>query len=222
MSSETPAPDRPVTVAIVNDYPVIVEGVARLLEDQPHIEVVQLTAQEAPTAQVDVILFDTFASQQPLVDLKALVDDPRYGAVLVYSWHAGREDIEHLLAHGARGYVSKTAGGAALAKSIEEANSGELTQQPEMLDEDPATVDWPGREFGLSPRESEIVCLIAQGATNEQIAKSCFLSINSVKSYIRSAYRKMGVTRRSQAVLWAVQHGMAAQASQYRRTVGAN
>ncbi|WP_223286195.1 helix-turn-helix transcriptional regulator [Kocuria atrinae] len=46
------------------------------------------------------------------------------------------------------------------------------------------------------------------GATNDEIARTCYLSINSVKSYIRSAYRKMGVERRSQAVLWGVQNGM--------------
>ena len=219
MTQDSQSRDRRVTVAIVNDYPVIVEGVSRLLEDQPHIEVSQLTAQEAPTTPVDVLLFDTFASQQPLRDLKLLVDDPRYRSVLIYSWHAARDDIQKLLNIGASGYVSKTAGGAELAKSIEEASRGEKTHSPELLDEDPATVDWPGREYGLSPRESEVVCLIAQGATNEEIAKSCFLSINSVKSYIRSAYRKMGVERRSQAVLWAVQHGMQAERSHYRRDV---
>ena len=58
-------------------------------------------------------------------------------------------------------------------------------------------------------REAEIIALITRGLSNKDIAARCFLSINSVKSYIRSAYRRMGVTSRSQAVLWGVRHGMA-------------
>ncbi len=63
--------------------------------------------------------------------------------------------------------------------------------------------DWPGREAGLSPREAEILALITQGLSNQEIADRAYLSINSVKTYIRSAYRKIGVTRRTQAAVWA-------------------
>ena len=67
--------------------------------------------------------------------------------------------------------------------------------------------DWPGRAHGLSARESEVLALIAQGLSNQEIADGAFLSINSVKTYIRSAYRKIGVERRTQAVLWATGNG---------------
>ena len=60
---------------------------------------------------------------------------------------------------------------------------------------------------GLSPREAEIIALITQGLSNQEIADRAYLSINSVKTYIRSAYRKMDVTTRSQAVLWGVENG---------------
>nr|WP_227467367.1 LuxR C-terminal-related transcriptional regulator [Nocardioides lijunqiniae] len=59
----------------------------------------------------------------------------------------------------------------------------------------------------MSSRETEIVSLIVRGLSNQEIADTAYLSINSVKTYIRTAYRKMGVTRRSQAVVWAMQHG---------------
>jgi len=64
-----------------------------------------------------------------------------------------------------------------------------------------------GQEAGLTPREAEIIGLIAQGLNNSDITEKCSLSVNSVKSYIRSAYRKMDVSSRSQAVAWGVQHG---------------
>ena len=61
----------------------------------------------------------------------------------------------------------------------------------------------------LSARETQVVALIVQGLSNAEIAATAFLSINSVKTYIRTAYRKMGVTRRAQAVGWGMTHGFA-------------
>jgi DNA-binding NarL/FixJ family response regulator len=63
----------------------------------------------------------------------------------------------------------------------------------------------------LSDREAEIVRLITLGMSNRDIAGTLFLSVNTVKTYIRSAYRKMGVGTRSQAVMWGVQHGFTMQ-----------
>ena len=60
----------------------------------------------------------------------------------------------------------------------------------------------------LSPREAEVLTLIAQGLSNQQIADRVYVSINSVKSYIRTAYRKIGAERRTQAVLWTLEHGL--------------
>ena len=66
---------------------------------------------------------------------------------------------------------------------------------------------WPGRAEGLTRRQSDVVRLVVAGLSNQQIAHACYLSMNSVKSYIRAAYRTMGVSSRSQAVLWGVDHG---------------
>ena len=60
----------------------------------------------------------------------------------------------------------------------------------------------------LTTRERETLALIATGRSNDEIAQEMRISLNSVKSYIRSAYRKTGVQSRSQAVLWAVTHGV--------------
>ena len=53
--------------------------------------------------------------------------------------------------------------------------------------------DWPGRAAGLSPREAEVLALITRGLSNQEIADRAHVSINSIKTYIRSAYRKIGV-----------------------------
>ncbi|NYG53853.1 response regulator transcription factor [Nocardioides perillae] len=65
--------------------------------------------------------------------------------------------------------------------------------------------DLPG---GLTEREAQIIDLISRGLSNDEVARACYLSINSIKTYIRTAYRKMGVTRRSQAVVWGLEHGL--------------
>ncbi len=67
--------------------------------------------------------------------------------------------------------------------------------------------DWPGRDQGLSAREAEVIALITQGLANGEIAARTYMSINTIKKYIRSAYRKMGVDSRTRAVLWGVDHG---------------
>jgi DNA-binding NarL/FixJ family response regulator len=68
-------------------------------------------------------------------------------------------------------------------------------------------LDWPGRGEGLSDREAEILALITQGKSNADVARLTYLSPNTVKSYIRTIYRKVGVASRTQAVLWGVEHG---------------
>ncbi len=67
---------------------------------------------------------------------------------------------------------------------------------------------WFGEQEGLTPRESQVVTLIASGLTNQQIADQCHVTLNTVKTYIRTAYQKMGVYSRTQAVVWCLGHGL--------------
>jgi DNA-binding NarL/FixJ family response regulator len=60
----------------------------------------------------------------------------------------------------------------------------------------------------LSSREIEVLRCIASGLSNDEVAKELYLGINTIKTYIRTAYRKIGVDRRSQAVLWAIENGL--------------
>lgn len=76
----------------------------------------------------------------------------------------------------------------------------------EPLDEvEYASGDWLGRQEGLTPRESEVIAMIGEGLNNEEIAARLFLSINSIKTYVRTGYRKIGAHSRAQAVRWAVE-----------------
>ena len=69
--------------------------------------------------------------------------------------------------------------------------------------------------YGLSRREIDVLHLIACGLSNQEIADTLYLSINSVKTYIRAAYRRVGVVRRSQAVAWSVPRGLGYRAQPF-------
>jgi DNA-binding NarL/FixJ family response regulator len=93
-----------------------------------------------------------------------------------------------------------------LVDALERIHAGEIVVV-DGADDPEVWGDWPGRSAGLSQREAEIIALITRGLSNEEIAKALYLSINTVKSYIRTAYRKMGVTSRSRAILCAMDRG---------------
>lgn len=204
MTSTFPA----ISVAIVNDYPVIVEGLARLLSGDDRLAVVELDAMADPGQSVDIVLFDAFSQLQLEDSLRRLAGNPAYGQVVVYSWNVEPAQIQQALAAGVGGYLSKELDTQRLRDALVRVHGGEQVIEPEHLQGEPNQPGWPGKTFGLSARESEVITMITQGITNDEIARSSYLSINSVKSYIRSAYRKMGVERRSQAVLWGVENGM--------------
>lgn len=197
----------PIRLAIVDDFAVVVAGVASLLAEE-RIDVVETGTSLPVISDVDIVLYDTFGQVQGQgIDLEDFVRDS--GAkVVVYSWNLQPDLIEQVVAAGACGYLSKVLTGPAIVAALERIMAGEIV----ILAGDHETSvngvgDWPGRSAGLSPREAEVVALIARGLSNQEIAERAHISMNTIKSYVRSAYRKMGVTRRAQAVLWALENG---------------
>jgi two-component system, NarL family, response regulator LiaR len=200
----------PIRVAIVNDYEIVVAGVAAMLA--PHHErvyVVEIDSGVPVLSDVDVILYDTFSQiQGDGVDLEDLVRDSD-ARVVIFSWNLQEDVVRKAITRGASGYLSKGLPAEEVVAAIEAVHDGETVtpRGPEDVVDKPDVGDWPGREQGLSARESEVLALITQGLSNQEIAERTYLSINSVKTYIRTAYRKIEVARRSQAVAWGMRHG---------------
>jgi len=196
-----------IRLAIVDDYAVVIAGVAKFLADE-RIDVVETGAQLPVITDVDIVLYDTFGQVQgDGIDLEDFVRDS--GAkVVIYSWNLQPDLVERAVEGGASGYLSKVLTGPEIVAALERIMDGEIVI---LAGEHETSVggagDWPGRSAGLSPREAEIMALITQGLSNQEIADRAYLSINSVKTYIRSAYRKVGVDRRTKAVLWGVANG---------------
>lgn len=204
--------DDRVQLAVIDDYDVIVYGVAAMLKPYQHmIEIVELDANEPLTAQVDVALFDTFAQGEAHRDnVQVLINDPRAERVAIYTWNFAPVLIEAALRRGVAGYLSKTLTGAQLAQDLARIHAGEqiISPTPPNKARTHSTArDWPGRHLGLTERQSEILALATQGRTNTEIADILHLSPNSIKTHARQLYRKLGVTNRTQAALWGVAHG---------------
>ncbi len=201
-----------IRLAIVDDYDVVVSGVANMFADySDRVRVVELAANEPVSVEVDVVLFDTFAQgEADSPDLDVIVANPLAHRVAVYTWVFDHAVVDAAVRKGACGYLAKTLPAGELVEALERIHRGEVVVSPAPA---PASIelagqDWPGRSEGLSARESEMLALITQGRNNAEIAAMAYLSPNSVKTYIRSAYAKIGVASRTQAVLWGVSHGL--------------
>jgi DNA-binding NarL/FixJ family response regulator len=199
----------PVRLALVDDYEIVLVGVAHMFDQYRHrVEVVDIAPERPIREHVDIVLYDTFAqSEADDENLDVLVANEHADKVVVYTWSFQPELIEAALARGASGYLAKTLSAAQLVDALERIHTGETVVSSARAQRGTVGLDWPGREEGLTERESEIMALITQGKSNAEIGALTYLSINSIKTHIRNAYRKVGVSTRSQAVLWGVDHG---------------
>jgi len=198
----------PIRIALVNDYEVVVAGLVHMFANYTErIELVELVAGREVSERVDIALYDTFGSGTSDAAAERVLCNPMVGRTVIYTWNFQPALIEQATREGASGYLSKTLPARELVDALEQVHAGRVVVSPAPKLANPTGGNWPGREEGLSYRESEVIALITQGLSNAEIARGMYLSPNSVKSYIRSAYRKIGVVRRSQAVSWGMRHG---------------
>jgi DNA-binding NarL/FixJ family response regulator len=200
----------PITVALVDDYDVVLFGLAHMFDGyEDRVRVVEIDSRESVEDPIDVVMYDSFAQPESDQDeIDALIRNPRAGRVVVYTLNFHPALVASAIDRGVHGYLSKAIHAEQLVESIEAIYAGEkviddATQRVKSI----AALDWPGKARGITDRESEILALITQGKSNAEVAMLTYLSPNTVKSYIRSIYRKIEVSSRTQAVLWGVGHG---------------
>jgi len=206
----TLAPSRPLTVALVDDYDVVLKGLAHMFDDyRDRIVVSEIDSNASLEDSVDIVMYDSFAQpESDQQELNALVNNPRARNVVVYTWNFHPVLVGTAREQGVKGYLSKTLAAHELVSALELVHAGEeVISEPARRSGSAIGLDWPGRREGITDRESEILALITQGKSNAEVAALTYLSPNTVKSYIRNTYRKIGAQSRSQAVLWGVEHG---------------
>lgn len=189
-------------------YDLMQAGVASLLAGCQDLEVLP---ERTAAYDADVVLYDVLRLHEgDGADLERIVKEPGV-AVLALTRDLRPDLADRALLLGAHGCVSSDAPAAELEAAVRAAARGELRGDGSAGTTDfTANPSLRGHNVGLSQRESEVLGLITAGLRNEQIAEELFLSINSVKSYIRSAYRRIGADSRSQAVAWCMQNGFGA------------
>ena len=189
-----------VRVALVNDYEVIVRGLTTMLAPfRNRLAVVEWDVGTNPRGAVDVALFDTYGHGRGGVDrVRSLANDARVGAVAVYTWALPVEQLAAILDAGARGVLAKSTPAGDLVESLLAIGRGELVVSPAFRR--PGESEWPGVDFGLTARESEVAAFLAEGLSNREIADALCVSEHTVKSHLKGIFRKVGVSSRGQAM----------------------
>ncbi|WP_432476098.1 response regulator transcription factor [Nocardioides sp. GXQ0305] len=196
----------PVRVAIRDPHELVVAGLAELITTR-NGGVGGRFVLEDPHGSPDVVLYgvrrgDDRRPHDPV--LHSLLRRSPATVIATY-WDSTSSALEGALSCGAHGALSKRLPGQHLREGIQKIYRGAPPAGNLPLDE---SCHPEIARSGLTPRQLDVLRLIASGLTNPEIAERLYLTINTVKTYIREGYRKIGATRRSQAVIWAKQHGL--------------
>jgi DNA-binding NarL/FixJ family response regulator len=214
----------PVRVMVVDDQALVREGLMTLLEAAPDIrpvaaaadgeEAVALCARHRP----DVVLMDL---RMPRLDgveatrrIRAAQPETE---IVVLTTHADEASILDALQAGARGYLTKDAGIAEIARAVHAAADHQALLDPVVQSRLVAAASAGTRPApppqslpdGLTPREAEVLSLIARGLSNGEIAADLVVSEATVKTHINHVFAKIGARDRAQAVHYAYTHGLA-------------
>ena len=200
---------KPIRVALVNDYMIVLEGLRALLKSsEPEIQVIELDVRKRPRRVVDVTLLDTYGDLESLGErVSSLGADPSNGAIVVFSFSDRPEAVRRAMRAGARGFISKSVPRQQIIDGVSAAARGQrvvLTQRSQRAQID-ETLRWPGREIGLTERESELLPLLSTGMTNRELGSHLYVSENTIKTQLRNLYAKLGVRNRVQAASLAGQ-----------------
>jgi DNA-binding NarL/FixJ family response regulator len=197
-------------VEIVSPHAVVVTGLRGILEAELGPSV--LVTVGSVDGEPDVVLYDVIGLLEgDTTDLDLWLKNPDSTVVAVS--RDLRPDLASLaLTRGAQAAVSLGVDAHGLVDVVTAAVRGNLEDIPAVRDAERCSR--LGASAGISDREADVLRLIVGGLSNQAIAHTLFLSINSVKTYIRSTYRKAGVDNRAQAVAWGLAHGFAPPADQ--------
>jgi two-component system, NarL family, response regulator LiaR len=200
---------QPIRVALVNDYMIVLEGLRALLKSsEPEIQVIEIDLQKEPRRGVDVTLLDTYGELDSLNErVRSLGADSSNGAIVVFSFSDRPEAVRHAMRAGAQGFISKAVPRQQIIEGIKCMANGDriiLTRRTQHAQIDEA-LRWPGRDIGLTERESELLSMLSTGMTNRELAIHLYISENTIKTHLRRLYSKLGVRNRAQAASLAGQ-----------------
>jgi DNA-binding NarL/FixJ family response regulator len=208
-----------IRVLLADDQRVVREGLGTLLGLLDGIELVGTAADGeealalASRHDPDVVLMDL---RMPRVDgieaIRRLAERGERPRTIALTTYADDASVLGALRAGARGYLTKDAGAEQIRAAVEAVARGEAALDPAVQHHvlaaltEPAAAELPD---GLTPREAEVLALIAEGLTNSEIAERLVVSAATVKTHVNHIFAKAGVRDRAQAVVYAYANGLA-------------
>lgn len=206
--------DGPIRLLIVDDHPVVRDGLRGLFSGDPDFEVVA----EASDGSDAIARTDAFRPDVVLMDLhmpgldgvsatREIVERALGAKVLVVTTYDTESDVLPAIEAGATGYVLKDTPRDELRAAVRAAAAGETVLSPPVARHLIGQVRKPARG-ALSERELEILTLVAGGATNKAVAGRLFISEATVKTHLLHAFEKLGVHHRAAAVAAAYERGL--------------
>jgi len=220
-------PEEPVTVVVADDQSAVREGLVLLLGTLPGITV----AGEAADGEAAVELVARAKPQVVLMDLnmpggdgvtatRRIAEDHPGTRVVVLTTYADDESIIGALQAGALGYLTKDATRAEIGRAVQAAAAGQAVLDPAVQQRlllaaarAPETAAAPGTagspDDELTPREAEVLRMIATGQSNREIARALFVSEATVKTHVNRIFAKTASRDRAQAIRYAYTHGYA-------------
>jgi DNA-binding NarL/FixJ family response regulator len=217
----TAEPDGPVTAVVADDQSAVREGLVLLLGTLPGITVVgeaadgEAAVKVVAATQPQVVLMDLNMPRCDGVEATRRIRADHPGTqVVVLTTYSDDESIIAALRAGALGYLTKDASRAEIGRAVHAAAAGQAVLDPEVQQRlltaaARAPAGHPGNEGDLTPRECDVLRLIAAGKSNREIARTLFVSEATVKTHVNRIFMKTGSRDRAQAVSYAYTHGYA-------------
>jgi two-component system, NarL family, response regulator LiaR len=205
-----------IRVVIADDHRVVRDGLCYLLGQEPGIEVVGEAGDGRQAVDVvaatrpDVLLLDLYMPERDGHSvLAALCDKPGRPAIVVLTSATDDEHLVRAMRAGATSYLLKTAAGDDVIAAVRAAAAGTASLSPELLTRLTQAIRRPPPPDPLeplSPRERDVLELIARGHSNRQIARDLVIGEQTVKTHVRSILAKLGLQDRVQAAVFALRH----------------
>jgi len=219
----------PIRIVLADDQRVVREGLAILLNLLDGVEVVGTASDGAEVLALaaglrpDVVLMDLRMPRCDGVEAtRRLRELDQNIKVLMLTTYADDRSVIDALRAGARGYLTKDASGEEIRRALDQVMRGQAAIDPAVqhhllaaIAASPAAAasrpSAPSLPDGLTPREAEVLTLIAEGLSNGEIAERLGVSETTVKSHINHLFAKAGVRDRAQAVTYAYRNGFTSQ-----------
>ncbi|WP_243292642.1 response regulator transcription factor [Bacillus sp. FJAT-47783] len=205
-----------INVLFVDDHEMVRIGVSSYLATQPDIEVIgeaengKDAIELALKLRPDVILMDLVMKEMDGIEAtKQIVRQWPEAKIIIVTSFLDDEKVYPALEAGAVSYLLKTSKASDIAEAIRKTYHGQTVLEPEVTDKVMAKMRQPSKRLPheeLTNRELEILLLVAQGKTNQEIADELFIAIKTVKTHVSNILSKLEVQDRTQAVIYAFKH----------------